>query len=61
MSESKYDALCKDIRDKGFRDVCYICKHFDSNPECDAECEQCKKTCACKECRDCNLWDWRGA
>lgn len=61
MKDTRYEELCRDIKEKGYRDVCYICKHFDSNPECDCECDSCKKPCACNSCFDGSRWEWRGA
>lgn len=59
--ELMYAQLVTDIKEEGYRDICAICKHFDSVPEdCDLECEDCKKPCTCSSCRDCNKWEWRG-
>ena len=48
-------------------DPCLICvgyKSQENDAECDAsdgDCMACQsKTCRCKECRDMNLWQWRG-
>lgn len=57
---NNFEELCRDIKENGWRDVCDICKHKDDNPECDRECEDCKKPCTCFKCRDCNHWEWRG-
>jgi hypothetical protein len=58
--ESKFEKLCQDIRETGWRDVCYICKHFETNEDCECDCETCNKPCTCAKCVDCSRWEWRG-
>ena len=59
--EKKLELLQKDIREVGYKDVCYICKHFEENNDCECDCELCMKPCTCRSCIDCKLWEWRGS
>ena len=54
-----YMGLVEDVKANGVRDVCAICKHY-SQPDCAMDCSECQKDCACRECRECSAWKWRG-
>ena len=49
------------VRDLHYNDACKICVGAIKEPEeCDRECLTCSLNCRCKNCRDENLWQWRG-
>lgn len=55
-----YMCLVQDIKSIGMGDICNICKHHNEEPDCECDCETCKKPCACKDCLNCSMWKWRG-
>ena len=43
-------------------DNCDICKHNNNQPaDCDVDCFKCTRDCECKDCRNEDKWEWRGA
>lgn len=49
------------LRDLHHMDSCDICIGSSTAPkECDCECIDCVLDCRCKNCRNENLWKWRG-
>ena len=50
------------VADLHHNDACTVCVGS-SVPVigCDCECDTCKLDCRCRECRDENKWQWRGA
>ena len=58
--KAAYDGLVADVKTCGVRDVCYICKAYNNQPDCECDCMECKLDCPCRECRECSHWKWRG-
>lgn len=58
--QKAYNGLVADVKTCGVRDVCFICKAYNSQPECEFDCMECKLKCPCRECRECSHWKWRG-
>ena len=58
--QAAYDGLVADVKTCGVRDVCFICKAYNSQPDCECDCMECKLDCPCRECRECSHWKWRG-
>ena len=56
-----YENLLDDVKHHATRDICDICKYHDQNPDCCADCEECRCECVCRECRGFDKWTWRGA
>jgi hypothetical protein len=44
-------------------DACSVCIGAEQGicKDCDLECLDCRLDCRCKDCRDENKWEWRGA
>lgn len=60
-ARNDYVSLIVDIKTKGVRDICDICKHQGAETDCCADCDDCYSTkCICRDCRDCDKWEWRG-
>lgn len=48
--------------DMHHNDACKVCVGSQKEVDgCDCECLTCKLDCRCKDCRDENKWEWRGA
>ena len=61
VSTFDYIGLVEDVKQNGVRDVCAICTHYEGHPDCPADCSECEiEDCACRECRACSHWKWRG-
>ena len=63
--KSLYEDLCKDVVEKGQYNLCKICivKNLPCQPTAHSDlddCESCKLKCRCRDCIDCNLWEWQG-
>lgn len=48
------------VKDLHHNNACEICIGFNEQECCDCECLDCTLECRCKNCRDENLWQWRG-
>lgn len=64
LAEKYHNALRDLVEDAN----CDYCKHDYRNqpakaeiPTCLADCEECAETCACYDCNDGSMWEWRGA
>lgn len=47
-------------RDLRHSDNCDICAHSIIAAGCEIECHECNLACVCADCRNENLWEWRG-
>ena len=56
---SEFDALLEGVHDCA--DVCVLCAYTDSNPDCNGECDNCEKPCACWQCDEkASNFLWKG-
>lgn len=58
--KGNYDNIVEDVKNNAVRDICEICKAYNSQPDCECDCMECKLDCPCRECRECSNWKWRG-
>ena len=58
--KAAYNGLVSDVKTYGVRDVCFICKAYTCQPDCEYVCTDCKLNCPCRECREYSHWKWRG-
>lgn len=56
------EALERDLKISALRPdgACTVCSHAGDNPDCDLECQECKRYCACYLCERGSLFRWRG-
>ena len=60
-ARNDYVNLIVDIKTNGVRGICDICKHNGADTDCCCDCDDCySEKCVCRDCRDCDKWEWRG-
>ena len=66
LAQRKQDEAERELaaakEDMHHNDACKVCVGSQKAVDgCDCECLTCKLDCRCKDCRDENKWEWRGA